>query len=274
MSVGRFYGVFGYFTVNSVIMSGHTTILTGASRGIGAAIAKIFLSKSNSNKLVGVARSASELNKLVEEYGEDRVGVVIGDVSKKETSVQAVELAIEKFGSIDSIILNAGVLSPVEHIADANVEKWIELYQINFFSVVEMIKQALPHLKKTNGNIVAVSSGASTSVYDAWGAYGTSKAALNHLIKSVATEEKDINAISIAPGVVNTSMQTDIRETFGKNMDEDGLKKFIDLHKNDQLLPPEVPATIYANLAYKGWSKDINGQYLRYNDEELKEYLA
>lgn len=242
-------------------------------KGIGAAIAEIYLTKSDSHNLIAIARSKPDLEKLVEKYGSQRVGIVVGDVSKSETSTKAINLAIEKFGSINSVILNAGVLSPVNPIAKAEIDKWIELYQINFFSVVDLIKQSLPYLKKTNGNYVAVLSGASTSTYEGWGAYGTSKAALNHLIKLVAAEEKEINAISIAPGVVNTSMQTDIRETFGKNMTTETLQRFIDLHKNDQLLPAEVPATIYVNLAVKGWSKEINGKYLRYNDDEIKSYL-
>ena len=89
---------------------------------------------------------------------------------------------------------------------------------------------------------------------------------------SLAAEEKDIQAISIAPGVVNTEMQVDIREKFGKGMSAEGLQRFIDLHEKKQLAAPEEPGTVYANLALKGWPQELNGKYLRYNDEVLKSY--
>lgn len=223
--------------------------------------------------MVAVSRSEKELKSLSAEYGSERVQIVIGDVSKPETSTKALKLAIEKFGQVNSIIANAGVLDPVDQVANADVKGWRELFDINFFAVVDLVQQSIPELRKTKGNIVAVLSGASTTAYNGWGAYGASKAALNHFILSVATEEADINAISVAPGVVDTNMQNDIRNKFGKNMTKDSLKKFVDLHKNNELLPPEVPATCYVNLALNGWDKALDGKYLRINDDALKPYL-
>lgn len=254
-------------------MSSHVSIVTGASRGIGKAIAEILL-KSENSKVVVVARTKAPLELLEKQFGSDKVGIIAGDITDPETSKMAVELAVSKFGQLNSIIANAGVLEPVGSIDSITVDEWKKLYDINLFSIVELIKQSLAHLKKTNGRVIAVSSGASTKPYSGWYAYGSSKAALNHLIMSLAAEEKDILAISIAPGVVNTEMQTDIREKFGKGMSADGLQRFIDLHEKKQLAHPEEPGTVYANLALNGWSKELNGKYLRYNDEILKSYQA
>lgn len=231
------------------------------------------LTKSPTANIVAIARSKDDLDLLVKKYGLDRVGIVVGDVSETSTSKSAVDLAIKKFGSINSVILNAGVLSPVNPIAKAEIEKWKTLFDINFFAPLDLIQQSLPHLRESHGNVIAVLSGASTSAYFGWGAYGASKAALNHLIQSLVAEEPEISAISVAPGVVNTAMQADIRDVFGANMTKESLQKFVDLHKNDQLLPPEIPATIYANLALNGWGKELNGKYLRYNDANLESYL-
>lgn len=74
------------------------------------------------------------------------------------------------------------------------------------------------------------------------------------------------------PGVVDTEMQQDIREKFGSNMSKEGLQRFIDLHEKKQLVPPEEPGRVFANLALKGWSADLNGQFLRYNDSKLESY--
>ncbi|KAK6198856.1 glucose/ribitol dehydrogenase [Scheffersomyces amazonensis] len=250
----------------------HVTILTGASRGIGKAIAEILLTTNDQTKLIAVARSGDNLKDLEEKYGSDRVGIVIGDVAEQSTTKAAIDLAIKKFGQINSVIANAGVLDPVGPIEQTDLAKWKRLYDINLFAVVDIIQQSLPELKKTNGNIIAVSSGASLKPYNAWYAYGSSKAALNHLIASVAEEETDIQSISIAPGVVDTAMQQDIRNVFGKKMAPDALSRFTDLHKNNQLLKPETPATVYVNLAIRGWSKEVNGTYLRFDDKSLVSY--
>ncbi|RCK60449.1 hypothetical protein Cantr_08261 [Candida viswanathii] len=254
-------------------MSTHVSIVTGASRGIGKAIAEILL-KTPSAKVIAVARTQEPLDSLQQQYGPDRVGVVAGDITDPETSRQAVELAISKFGQLDSVIANAGVLEPVGKIDGTRIDEWKRLYDINLFSVVELIKQSLAHLKKTKGKVIAVSSGASTKPYSGWYAYGSSKAALNHLIMSLAADEKEILAISIAPGVVRTDMQSSIRNKFGKGMSAEGLQRFVDLHEKNQLAEPEEPGTVYANLALNGWPEELNGKYLRYNDEVLKSYQA
>ncbi|EGW35033.1 uncharacterized protein SPAPADRAFT_58166 [Spathaspora passalidarum NRRL Y-27907] len=248
----------------------NVTIVTGASRGIGRAIVNILL-KNPENKVIAVARTKEALESLQKQYG-DRIEIVAGDITESSTSVEAVKLAESKFGQLDAVIANAGVLDPVGPIEKHNINEWKRLFDINFFSVVELIQQSLPALRKTHGKFIAVSSGASLKPYSGWYAYGSSKASLNHLIASLASEESEIQAISIAPGVVDTEMQQDIREKFGKDMSTEGLQRFIDLHQNKQLSPPEVPAAVYANLALRGWSNDINGKYLRFDDDVLKSY--
>lgn len=212
----------------------------------------------------------ASLQPFVEEYG-DRVKIVAGDVTDPAIIKEAIDKALE-FGSLDSVVANAGILDPVEHIDKADVSKWRNLFDINFFSVVELTKQALPHLKKSGGKIVAVSSGALKNSYDAWAAYGSSKAALNHFIQSVVAENKDIGAISFAPGVVDTSMQVNIREKYSSDMSAEAHNKFVQLKANNQLVPPEAPATIMVNLALKGWKEELNGTYVRIGEEALSAY--
>lgn len=239
--------------------------------GIGASIAHIFLSASKEHNLVAIARTKLALDELVAKYG-NQVSIVVGDVSDPSVSAKAVEVALAKYGGVDSVVANAGVLDPVDAVAKANVDKWRTLFDINFFSVVDLIKQALPQLKKSHGRFVAVSSGASTKPYYGWGAYGASKAAINHLVELVASENPEVLAISVAPGVVATSMQEDIREKFGANMTPESHQRFTDLHREGKLLPPEVPATVYVNLAVRGWLKELNGHYYRVGEEALGDY--
>ena len=223
-------------------------------------------------KVVAIARSQEALQSLKDKYGPDSFDFVAGDVTDENTAQKAIDVALTQFGQIDSIVANAGVLNPVGAINSTSIEDWKKLYDINLFSIVQLIQLSLSELKRTRGKVVAVSSGAATKPYSGWYAYGSSKAALNHLILSLAAEEPSIQAISIAPGVVDTEMQQDIREKFGTSMSKEGLQRFIDLHENKQLAPPEEPGRVLANLALKGWSDELNGQFLRYNDPKLESY--
>ena len=96
------------------------------------------------------------------------------------------------------------MLDPVAKIADANVEEWEQAFRTNFFAAVGLVSAALPALRKRGGEgrVVFVSSGAAVAGYQGWGAYGASKAALNHLCVTLATEEEGVIAVAVRPGVI------------------------------------------------------------------------
>lgn len=151
------------------------------------------------------------MKKLATEY-PDNFTYVAGDLAHEDTAKAVVKKAIDTFGHIHGVVLNAGVLEPVGSIADANVEAWRKLYDINVMSPLALVSQAIPYLRFTSGRVVFVSSGASTSNYQGWAAYGSSKAAINHMAASIHVEEPQIFCVAIAPGVVDTDMQVAIRE--------------------------------------------------------------
>ncbi|VVT55487.1 uncharacterized protein SAPINGB_P004621 [Magnusiomyces paraingens] len=245
-------------------------IVTGASRGIGASIVEQLMAAPEQPRVVGVSRSSAGLEALEKKYPE-RFTYVTGDVAKDSTSDAIISRALEKFGRIDGVICNAGVLEPIAPVAKASLEDWKKLYDINFFAPVSLSSKAIPELRKTHGRIVFVSSDASTIFFNGWAAYGSSKAAINHYAGSIAAEEKDIFAIAIAPGIVDTNMQNNIRDNFGEGMSSDEHKFFHELHNTGKLLPPQIPAAVVANLSLRG-SGDINGKYLSYDAETLASY--
>lgn len=226
---------------------------------------------SESHRLVTISRSKGSLGELVAEFGE-RLHIVTGSVTDPKVIEEAVSVATSKYGALHSIVANAGVLEPVTTIETANVDEWKHLFDINFFSLVQLVKEAIPHLRLTGGHVVAVLSGASIKSYHGWGAYGASKAALDHFIETVAVENPELSAISIAPGVVATDMQKLIREEHSANMSADAVQKFKSLFEKNELLPPDVPARVYVGLAVNGWPLELNGKYLRYNDSSLSSY--
>lgn len=256
-------------------------IVTGASRGLGLAISKLLIQLSANSKVVLVARGA-DAQQFIQLFPqtqqssvEQRILAIAGDLTKTDVVKTVISKTLATFGRIDSIVINAGALAPVDHLDVINVDAMRQLFEINFFSAVELVKQAIPALRASKGNCLFVSSGASTKPYDGWLAYGSSKAALNHLSQDLAAEEgPDVRTVSIAPGVVDTEMQMDIRDKFGSHMDPAALQRFTQLHETGQLLPPEVPGSIFANLALQGIPPDLSGKYLRYNDPALKQYLG
>jgi NAD(P)-dependent dehydrogenase (short-subunit alcohol dehydrogenase family) len=245
-----------------------TIILTGASRGIGLAIAKHLLSASHN--LILIARSEKPLRELEAQY-KSQVAVLAGDLANFSLGKQAVDLAEKHFQQLDGLIVNHGVLDPVKRVANSSADEWRQAFDVNLFSAVSLSQAALPALRKSNGCIIFVSSGAATGAYPTWGAYGASKAAINHLAMTLGVEEKEVTTISIRPGVVDTEMQRDIREKHHTAMDEKDAAKFAELKSTGGLLKPEQPGHVMAKLVLDA-PKELSGKFLTWSAEELNAF--
>jgi NAD(P)-dependent dehydrogenase (short-subunit alcohol dehydrogenase family) len=101
--------------------------------------------------------------------------VVCGDLRDFTIGQRTVGLAVEKWGRLDSLVLNHGILDAVTRLEDLEIEAWRRTFDVNFFSTLGFVKAALCHLRKWQGSIIFTSSGAAVSGYTTWGAYGASK---------------------------------------------------------------------------------------------------
>lgn len=246
-----------------------TIILTGASRGIGLAIAHYLLARSHN--LVLVARSEAPLRDLEKEY-KNQVAVLAGDLADFSLGDKAVALARENFaGKLDGLIVNHGVLDPVKRVTNSSADEWRAAFDVNFFSAVALSQAALPALRESKGKILFTSSGAASNAYPTWGAYGAAKAAVNHLAMTLGAEEKEITTVSVRPGVVDTEMQRDIREKHNKAMDEQDAARFAELKATGGLLKPEQPGHVMAKLVLDA-PKELSGKFLSWNADELKAF--
>ena len=178
-----------------------------------------------------------------------------------------------------------------------------QLFEVNFFSVVQLVQLSLPHFARPKGPFLGVIwsshktlpelgclrsvSQDGSFVSSSYSLY-SSKAALNHLATTLSVEELDITTISLRPGVVDTEMQTEVRN-FGKIMytrhnrftsipstDEsvlggDDYRKFKDLHESGKLLPPDEPGHVIASLCANP-PKDLSGQFLSWDDPILESH--
>jgi len=249
-------------------MAGPTILITGASRGLGAAVART-ASQMGAN-LVLMARSADELEAVAQQIREagGQALPIVGDVSRETDCQRAIAETLREFGQLDALVNNASILGPIAPIGGAEPEAWRKNWAINVLGPVMLTQAALPHLRQQKGRVINVSSVGAVNVIPGWAAYCTAKAALNHFTRVLAEEEPGITAIALRPGVVDTAMQATIREEGAQGMPEDVHARFVRYFEDGELLPPEVPAcsvTILALYAPPEWS----GAFMAWNNEDV-----
>ena len=187
-------------------LAGKIAIVTGGSRGIGFAIAKIL---SESGATVVITSKDSEKIKKAESKISNSFGITCN--IKKTTEVQnVVNQTIEKFGKLDILVNNAGIFPKIKLLHEIDENEWSEVLDVNLTGQFRFTKEAIPHLQKTSGCIINISSDAGLKAYENFNvdAYSASKAALIALTKCWALEyAKDkIRINCICPGVVDTDM--------------------------------------------------------------------
>ncbi len=187
-------------------LSGKTAIITGASRGIGAAAARR-LSFAGAN-VVLLARTKSALENLASEIGE-RALAFEADMADWSSVNGAIQAAQSTFGSVDILVNNAGVMDPVARLDEADPEAWSQVVDVNLKGPFYAVRAALPLMKARGGVIINVSSGAAYNALEGWSHYCATKAGLLSLTRSVHKEcaEQGIRCVGISPGTVATDMQ-------------------------------------------------------------------
>lgn len=209
-----------------------TIIITGASDGIGAEMAKQLAQTHASNvNLVLAARNANALHivaKQCEDFGANTL-VVPTDVSVQEQCRALIDQTIAQFGGIDSLINNAGI-SAQALFADVKAQDlaWYEqLMRINLWGSVWCTHAALPHLRERKGRIVAVSSLAGLVGVPGRTAYSASKFAMTGFFEALRAELK-VSGVSVTtayPGVVLTNIRTRGLNAAGQAAGSSGLKE-------------------------------------------------
>jgi NAD(P)-dependent dehydrogenase (short-subunit alcohol dehydrogenase family) len=182
-----------------------TAIVTGASRGLGLALARALADRGWS--LVIDARGEDALEDARRELsGRTTVRAIAGDVGE-ETHLQAVVAAARELGGLDLLVNNASVLgpSPQPRLADYPLDVLADVYRVNVLGPLRLVQLALP-LLRDGGRVVDITSDAGVEGYEGWGGYGSSKAALEQLSNVLAAEEPELRVFWVDPGDMRTQM--------------------------------------------------------------------
>jgi NAD(P)-dependent dehydrogenase (short-subunit alcohol dehydrogenase family) len=197
-------------------LKGRNAVITGASQGLGLAIARAYV-KAGAGVLL-CARDAKTLDRAREQLtalaaSGQIVATEAADVSRSDDVERVISKALNIFPRLHVLVNNAGVYGPKGLIEEVNWEEWVQAIEINLFGSVQMCRGLLPHFKKHRyGKIVQLSGGGATSPLPRLSAYAASKAGIVRFAETLAGEvngfQIDVNAI--APGALNTRLLDEI----------------------------------------------------------------
>lgn len=245
-------------------MTGKTVVITGASRGIGEAATREFAEKGAN--VVLLARDADRIAAIATEIGETALAIPC-DVTSFEAVKSAIDRMLSQFGSIDVLVNNAGVITPMAPLAEADVDQWGLAVDVNLKGVFHSARAVLPSMiAKGCGTILNISSGAAHNPYEVWSAYCASKAGAYMLTRHIDLEYRaaGIRALGLSPGTVATQMQRDIKSS--------GLGPVAELEWSDHI-PPEWPAKALVWMC--GEEADVyRGQDVKLRDPEIRKAIG
>jgi NAD(P)-dependent dehydrogenase (short-subunit alcohol dehydrogenase family) len=194
--------------------NGIVVIVTGGGTGIGKAITELFV--STGARILITGRREPPLVDLSERHPAN-VSYITADVTKPKERNSIIPATIDRYGRLDVLVNNAGAfwMGSFQESTDADFEK---TYSTNVVAPASLIRDAIPHLCKTKGCVVNISTVAARSIVPGTSAYAASKAALNHLTRTMALElgPLGIRVNAVAPGATRTDMGDEIIEAHGE----------------------------------------------------------
>jgi short-subunit dehydrogenase len=245
---------------NKAIEKKSNIIITGASTGIGQALA-LLLAKKYSANLVLNARGIDELNETVKKaqiLGSNAISVV-GDIASSDIQDKLVEICLEKYGKPDILINNAG-LAKSGPMMEITFDDWQKVFAVNFFAALRLIYKIAPYMiEKKQGKIVNVSSLAGKIAFPGSVCYSASKFALTGLSSGIAAEfsQYGVQVVTVSPGWVRTNFFVKNASSEDPTQIAQGTNLKAWLMRNILSISSETAALQILKTMESGKSKDI-----------------
>jgi NADP-dependent 3-hydroxy acid dehydrogenase YdfG len=185
-----------------------TAMITGASRGVGSAIAEA-LAPTHTLFLAG--RPSDRLDAVAKKFGATTWPIELADID-------AIPAVIEPIVELDVLVHNAGVAYP-GRVAESTVDEWRSTMAVNVVGAVALTLELLPALRAAGGHVVFINSGAGINASPGLASYTASKFALRGFADSLRNDEPSLRVTSVHPGRIATVMQEDLVAYEGKDYD-------------------------------------------------------
>ena len=247
-------------------LAGKVILVTGASRGIGAAAA-LALGKAGATLMLTArdGKLAGDVAQAVVEAG-GRATARSCDVSDYAAAEALVTETAGRYGHVDALVNNAGVIEPIARIEDSDPAVWARNIEINLIGAYNAVRAVLPGMiGQGGGTIVNVSSGAAIRPLEGWSAYCTGKAGMHMMTRAIHLElaEKGIRVFGFQPGTTDTDMQVLIRAS--------GINQISQIPRGN-LTPVAHPAAAIVYLCTPA-ADDLNGQEFSLRDDAFRARL-
>jgi NAD(P)-dependent dehydrogenase (short-subunit alcohol dehydrogenase family) len=187
-------------------LQGKRILITGASSGVGLAAVRLFAAEGA--RLVLVARRDEDLRETVRSEGIDAV-VLKADLGERDAAQQAVRDAVEALGGLDVVVSNAAA-AVFGHVSEVHPDDFDRTVHVTFTSAVDVIREALPHLRESRGTIVATGSLMTRVPLPTWSSYTAAKHALRGFLNTLRIEEREqgsgVRVAMVHPGPIDTPL--------------------------------------------------------------------
>ncbi len=248
-------------------LSGKTVIVTGASRGIGEAAARALAAAGA--KVMLTARDGALATKVAGEItaAGGTAAAMACDVSDYAAVEKLAAATAGKFGRIDVLVNNAGVIEPIARLEDSDPAAWARNIQINLVGAYNAVRAVIgPMITQGGGTVINISSGAAIRPLEGWSAYCSGKAGMHMMTRAIALEtaEKGIRVFGFQPGTTDTDMQVLIRAS-GMNI--------ISQIPRGNLTPVAEPAQAIVYLCTAA-ADDLAGTEFSLRDEDFRKRIG
>jgi NAD(P)-dependent dehydrogenase (short-subunit alcohol dehydrogenase family) len=242
-------------------LAGQVVVVTGASRGLGWATTQAVIEAGG--RVVAVVRT-QEADRQLRHRFADGVAVLVADATQEAAAHRAMGLGLERWGSLNGLINNAGSIQPIGRFADCDVAQWEGAIATNIVAPFRFCRAFMALTAPGSiRRIVNISSGAARAPLLGWSAYCTGKAGLALMTRCIHTDHAadGVRAFSVAPGVLDTDMQAEVRAS--------GMNDVSRLPRSS-LRPPAEPARAIAFLL-SGGGDDLAGDEIDVRDKDFRQ---